>query len=318
MKKIILFFALLIFVNAKASQPQYTVLEHPTSEDSLRVVQTVDGVTSVVSIFIGNKPVVNSIINSKEFTGGVVALILAIWRFFEKRRLRRKGLLKDRYYRSNGVDKGISEGQTHYEHFDDAVGLSGSPSPSNIIRINEHDPSPFIPTVETWQNSDLYKLYLTNSGIQQAINTALAIYGVLPKTVEPYHKTVSLWANEGDITIEQFNASMLALDGTGKVNKMFIGKSQLRIWNTFSNLGVLLLNRFPKINDIPDPVVNPILENSLTSAGIATNPNTFERDLLPIASIATNKISLFYTGVEVIEPNTFNGGVFLDGYLLTF
>lgn len=135
MKKLIFFFALCLCLTGKASQPQYTVLEHPNCQDSVHVVKTVNGVTTVISMFVGERPIIKKIIDSPEFSGGVVALILAIWRFFEKRKLRRKGLLKDRVKASNDVLEGKEQSVEHFEE-----------------------------TVDTWQNTDLYKIWLKISG----------------------------------------------------------------------------------------------------------------------------------------------------------
>ena len=68
---------------------------HPNSTDSVNVVEIVNGVISVSTIFI-KQPVIISVIKNPLFSGGIVGIILGIWRRIEKRRLRKRGLLKDK------------------------------------------------------------------------------------------------------------------------------------------------------------------------------------------------------------------------------
>lgn len=71
------------------------VLSRPTSEDSAKVVKIVNGVIQIATVFI-KEPITNEIVNSPYVGGGLVAIILGIWRRVEKRRLRKKGLLKEK------------------------------------------------------------------------------------------------------------------------------------------------------------------------------------------------------------------------------
>lgn len=69
------------------------VLPHPNTKDSLKVVSIVNGVLTITSILSSDKPLLNNFLNSETLVGGIVALILGIWRRIELRRLRRKGKL---------------------------------------------------------------------------------------------------------------------------------------------------------------------------------------------------------------------------------
>lgn len=71
------------------------VLTHPTTNDSIKVVKIVNGVVKIASVFV-DEPITNTLLNSPYTSGGLVALILGIWRRIEKRKLRKKGLLKDK------------------------------------------------------------------------------------------------------------------------------------------------------------------------------------------------------------------------------
>lgn len=76
------------------------VLDHPNAQDSMIVVDVVKGVVSITTVFV-NKPILRQLLNSEYFYGGIVAIILGIWRKIELRRLRKKG----RYYRKNDLRK---------------------------------------------------------------------------------------------------------------------------------------------------------------------------------------------------------------------
>lgn len=71
------------------------ILEHPNAKDSALVISIVNGVVSVLPI---KNPALSSAIKSPWFISGVTGLVFWIIRFFEKRRLRRKGRLVDREY----------------------------------------------------------------------------------------------------------------------------------------------------------------------------------------------------------------------------
>ena len=64
----------------------YTI-EHPTTQDSLNVVNIVNGVVSIVAV---KNPLVSSLLKNEAIVGGIVGLICAIWRRIELRRMRRK------------------------------------------------------------------------------------------------------------------------------------------------------------------------------------------------------------------------------------
>lgn len=65
----------------------------PNSVDSQNVVNVVDNVTDVTSLFAPTP--IDRMINSEHFSAGIVAIILGIWRRIELRRLRKKGKLVD-------------------------------------------------------------------------------------------------------------------------------------------------------------------------------------------------------------------------------
>ena len=106
MKKIILIAALFLTTICNALTPNQIdslvslkidttiVLTHPNSTDSINVVKIVNGIITITTVFI-KQPIVDAIIKSPVFGGGIVGFILGIWRFFEKKRLRKKGLLTD-------------------------------------------------------------------------------------------------------------------------------------------------------------------------------------------------------------------------------
>ena len=68
------------------------IIQHPTSQDSVDVVQIVNSVATVSSVFVN--PFIGALLKNNFIIGGIVGIILAIWRRIELRRLRKKGKLK--------------------------------------------------------------------------------------------------------------------------------------------------------------------------------------------------------------------------------
>lgn len=69
------------------------LLLHPNKEDSERVVKIVNSAVQVAEVVTADKPILSGLLSSEVVSGGLVALILGIWRRIELRRLKKQGKL---------------------------------------------------------------------------------------------------------------------------------------------------------------------------------------------------------------------------------